>query len=126
MSESYFDAMAPLTHPDVPPYLHRRVGVQVVDRLDNHPGLGGKPAYQVESEAPSLNTMATASWVAAEKLDERITERLRWVVDRLDASITEQWRHRERLATELLRRTGEYPELPQSLKRLRENESEQV
>jgi len=105
----YYDAMAPLSHPDVPIYLHRRIGVRVCDHLASHPGLGGRPAYQVESETVTLNTAAIAGWVPAVQLDARVADRLGWVVRQLDTALAELWRHRERLATELLQRTGNYP-----------------
>lgn len=113
--ETYYSSMAPLAHPDVPAYLHRRIGVQACDYVPSHPGLEGGPAWQVVGESVSLNTTAIGSYVPAGIVEQAIDARTEWVIAQLDAALTELWKHRERLASEHLRRTGQYPASPAAM-----------
>lgn len=102
MSELYHDSRAPLGGP-----VYRKgwtVGVRV-EHVEQTQALGR--GADLERTSVELWGKADGGWVPEASLDAVIDRALAKTVAELDEALVELWAHRERLALEYLRRTGE-------------------
>lgn len=108
--EAYYNSTAPLS---IPPRLYHGlnwlIGVKVRP-VEVSPALGR--GADLEFGSVELWQLAGGAWVPEAELEERINTAQARILADVDAVIFELWQHRERLATEHLRRTGQYTEMP--------------